>query len=679
MRMKKIISLTLTLVLVFSIGMTSVHASGWGNGMVPPGLAKKTFNDIDAFKWAEKSIEKMFQKGFIFGVGNDMFAPKAAVTKLEAIIMSLRVMGWEEEAKGITNLPKKYKGDKVANWATGYVTIAYEKGILDDVDMMYFKPNDPALRHEVAKYVVRALGYEKEAQKNMNKEIPFVDAALVPQGSVGYVYLVNDFGLMQGDNQKRFNPMGTMTRAEMAVLFSRIDDKVDTGKDGAVSGEVTRIYSNKISVKTKDKTETFDLDSRVRVYQDDKRIDIDDIKVGTKVKMEIKDGKVVFIEVVDVIEDDKIITRYKGTVKEINKSKPYKLAIQAETMIIMFEVVDDVEVSFKGENGSFSGIQKDDEVTAVVDRKNRVIKIEVARKYVKPVETVKGYITNIELSRRYNKITIDKKTYDLDAEAKVKIDGRNKELADLKLGMYVDARLEEDVVMYIDAENKEKTISGNVIDITKSVQGTSLKIKENKTNKEYIYLVQKDASVYIEGLRNAKIEDIRKGDKGEFEILNDVIVDVYIDTVAKAEEVEGSITNLELTRRYNKIAIDKKTYDIKADAKVKIDGKNKALADLKIGMYAKLVLEDGVVVSIDAENAEKIIEGEIISITKDFLGTTLKIKEEDTDKEYSYPVHKNVKIYIKNVRNAKIEDLLKGDEGEFTILNGSIVEIDIED
>ncbi len=529
MKMKRLVSITLALVLVFSIGMTSVHANGWGNGKVPSGLMKKIFNDTDAFKWAEKYIEKLFQKGFITGVGNDKYAPKNDVTKLEAIIMSLRVMGWEDEAKQITQLPKQYKGDKVDKWATGYVALAYEKEILDDVDMMYFKPNDPALRHEVSKYVIRALGYEKEAQKSMKKDLPFKDASLVPQGSVGYVYLVNDLGLMQGDNQKRFNPMGTMTRAEMAVLFSRVDDKVDIGKDGAVSGEVTRIYSDKISIKTKDKTETFDLDSRVRAYQDDKRIDIDDIKVGSKVKMEIKDSKVVFIEVVDAIEEDKIITRYSGTVKEINKSKPYKLAIQAETMIMMLEVVDDVEVSFKDKKGSFSDIQKDDEVTVVVDRKNRVIKIEAARKYVEPVETVKGYITNVELTRRYERIMIDKKTYALAADAKVRIDGKSKEMTDLQVGMYAELELKNKEVVSIDVKNVELDIEGEILGITKNSQGITLKIKEEDTDKVYTYPVHKDAKIYIEGLRNAKVEDLLKGDEGEFKILNGVIVEIDIE------------------------------------------------------------------------------------------------------------------------------------------------------
>lgn len=106
--MKRLVSVLLVLVLVLSMGMTS-YANGWGNGQVPKGLAKKIFDDIDGYKWAEKAIEKMFQKGLIKGIGDGKFAPKSSVTKLEAIIMSLRVMGWENDAKKITELPSYIK------------------------------------------------------------------------------------------------------------------------------------------------------------------------------------------------------------------------------------------------------------------------------------------------------------------------------------------------------------------------------------------------------------------------------------------------------------------------------------------------------------------------------------------------------------------------------------------
>mgnify|MGYP000014396729 CR=1 FL=1 len=376
--MKRLISILLALILILSTGIT-VSADGWGNGKVPKGLLKKVFDDIDGFEWAEKAIEKMFQKGLIKGIGDGKFAPKDPVTKLEIIIMALRVIRWEDDAKKIKELPKQYKGERIDDWAIGYVSLAYQKGILDEVDMMYFKPLDYALRHEVAKYVIRALGYEKEAQRNMNKKLPFVDASLVPQGSVGYIYLMNEFGLMVGDNQNRINPLGTMNRAEMATLFSRVDDKVDTGKNETVTGEIVQIYNDRILIKDNNNYMLYYFDASVKVYEKNRRIDVDNLKIGSKVKLEIKNGKVVFIEVIDRFDDVKIVSKFAGTVLSINKTKPYRLTIKSETMIAIFEVVDDVDVIINNRKSSFSNIENNDKITVMVDRLNRVIRVEATR------------------------------------------------------------------------------------------------------------------------------------------------------------------------------------------------------------------------------------------------------------------------------------------------------------
>ncbi|EOD01901.1 S-layer homology domain-containing protein [Caldisalinibacter kiritimatiensis] len=332
--MKKFISTMIIFTLVLSLSTTAVFADNWKNesgklppglakkGFLPPGIAKKVFDDIDGFSWAEKAIARMAIKGMIQGRGNNRFAPAAPVNKLETVIMALRVMGWEEEAKEIDRLPEKYDGKKVHDWAVGYVALAYEKGILDEVDMMYFDPYEPAKRHEVAKYVIRALGYEEEAQDHMDEELPFVDALAVPQGSVGYVYLMNELGLMQGDDQNRFNPMGTLKRAEMAVLFSRLDKKVDSDVDyNEVIGKVYRIHKETIVLKVDGELRFFELDDKVKVYKDNKLIRYKDIEIGSNVIIELKDDKVVYIEVIEETNQDKIITKYSGVVKEINANK----------------------------------------------------------------------------------------------------------------------------------------------------------------------------------------------------------------------------------------------------------------------------------------------------------------------------------------------------------------------
>jgi hypothetical protein len=111
----------------------------------------------------------------------------------------------------------------IPNWGYGYVFMAIEKGILLPEELKGFDPNKPAKRHEIAKYIIRAMGKTKEALKHMDKDLDFKDGKAVPDKSVGYVYLVNKLNIMIGNEKNMFKPMEPVTRAEMAVLLDRAE------------------------------------------------------------------------------------------------------------------------------------------------------------------------------------------------------------------------------------------------------------------------------------------------------------------------------------------------------------------------------------------------------------------------------------------------------------------------
>lgn len=676
MKLKRIISLVLALTMVLSLSFTTAYADGWGNGKIPPGQAKKMFNDIDLYEWAMQYIEKMYSKGLLKGKGNGKYEPQSSVTQIEAIVMALRVMGWEDKALEIKELPKKYKGAKVADWAKGYITLAYEKGILDDVDMMYFKPQDPVKRHEVAKYVVRAIGYEEEAQDNMNAKLPFVDASAVPQGSVGYVYVINDLEIMEGDNAKTFNPMGTLTRAEMAVLFSRLDDKIDTDKDERVSGIVKDIDDDEITVKVDGQTKTYDVDDDVRVYENRKRMDYDDIRVGDMVNMEIVDGDVIYIEIVDELDDDKIISRYSGVVKELDKEKPYTMAVQVETMILLLKVVDNVEVEFKDDDADFEDIEVGDNVEVVVDTKNRVTEIYVDANIGNDDDDDdyyedKGTITDIDLNGSYH-ITIDDEEYDLDEDAEVEINGKGGELEDLVIGMYAEVEIEDDVVVWIEAETVEEELSGKIGDMDDD------EIKIKKDNGKYVvYEVSENVNIKIDGIRNPELDDLEIGDYAKFEIENGLIVS--IEVVNEITEVTGILVSFNSDKV--KIRTNNKEYEYEFADIVKIEVKNHKgnLNSLEPGMKIELEIKNNEVISIYAEDRRFEVEGDITAITVSDKGTTLKIKLEDSDKQVSYLVSEDAEIEIEDVRRPSIDDLEVGQEGEFEVVNSTIVKVSIDD
>ncbi|MGE4284089.1 MAG: S-layer homology domain-containing protein [Clostridia bacterium] len=601
--MKRIISTILILTFVLSLSVTTAFAdssaqkqTGWAKKgfKLPPGIEKKIFGDLDDFSWAKDAIEKMNLKGLIQGYGNGVFAPKNAVTKIEAVIMSLRVMGWEDEAKSTKELPKKYKGKNVADWAKGYVSIAYEKGILDEVDMMYFNPQESAKRHEVAKYVIRALGYEEEAEDNMDSDLPFVDEAAVPVGSIGYVYLINDLGIMKGDNAKKFNPMGTLTRAEMAVLFDRVDGKVDSDIDeDEVTGEVYKVRDEEITLRIDGQLKTFEVEDDVIVYDQDGRIDFEDIEIGSTVVLQIEDDEVIYIEVVDE-DEEKIISRFSGTVIDIDDES---IEIEVKTMRVAFEVIDRVEVYFDDEKGSFDEVEVDDEVSVVVDDRNRVRKIYVERdREEQDIEDIEGAVTDIDLSGSYH-IEIDDVEYDLSEDAEVTMDNDEYELDDIIKGDTVEVKLVDDVVTEIEIISRSNEVEGIALEIGSS----AIKVKVNDGVKKYFYAGV--FTVYVDG-REEEFSDLERGMKVELRTRNNLVYRIDAEDYDDEFELEGKIDAVLDNGSELRITIDgeKFTYDIDEDVEIEIDGEDDMeVSDLRRNQEGIFTIDNDTIIEMEIE------------------------------------------------------------------------------
>ncbi|KYO64317.1 S-layer homology domain-containing protein [Thermovenabulum gondwanense] len=220
--MKKFIAGLLMMLLIVSVMASPVFAK-----------PKLNFKDVgEGFEWAKFAIDRMYEKGVIKGFPNGLFKPKDPVTHLQAIIMALRIMGWEKEVDFKAELPQKVKDIKLS-WKEGYyyVAVAVEKGLVKSEELKNFRPNEPAKRHEVARYIVRAIGKESIAQSHMNDKLSFKDASAIPKDAVGYVYVITDLGLMKGYPGNLFMPNKPVTRAEMAVIINNLDGLIGDKDD----------------------------------------------------------------------------------------------------------------------------------------------------------------------------------------------------------------------------------------------------------------------------------------------------------------------------------------------------------------------------------------------------------------------------------------------------------------
>lgn len=307
---KKLIALCLSVALAVSTAITPIFADNpnkvikkdSGEDIFSAEVIEKllrNFKDSKDIKWAEKSIEKMGALHILDGFGNGFFKPKNNVTHAEAIAMVLKLTGKKAEAEAIKKQPEFFKG-KCDKWSYGYLQLALDEGIIIPEEDGKFNPKTPAKRHEIAKYIVRAIGKKDMALQNMNQALNYYDSAAIPKNSRGYVYVITSLGIMQGDKNV-FQPNKPITRAEMAVILDRAEDTFDDiiENDNAMEGIFVSYdkANSLLTMNIKNKQVSYKVNPNAPVYKDSTYYTLDALKAGDVIEIVVdSSNKIIFIE-----------------------------------------------------------------------------------------------------------------------------------------------------------------------------------------------------------------------------------------------------------------------------------------------------------------------------------------------------------------------------------------------
>ncbi len=344
--MKKFIVMLLASAFLLGIAVPGVYAAAPAH--YKEGANKVKCNKELKFKdikghWAEKIVVQMNAKGFIKGYQNLTFKPSSVVSQLEAVVMIVRALGLEETAQDTVLSGPVKRAKQIPSWAAGYVQVAYDKGILTKEDVTSFKPNQAAKRIEVALMIARALDLN---QKFVDKSVKFLDSNDIPVNLSGVVIIIVDTGIMKGTPGNYFLPNKPITRAEMAVLLDRIDGTVIENEKKEVSGKITSIDDNSITVAKSDKSKEkeYDFSDDVTVYLNGKTADLEDLEEGFYVKIVLNgEGEVTYIEAEEVDEES-----YQGEITQIVLGTKSKLTIEDGDEENTFKINDSTEIKLDG-------------------------------------------------------------------------------------------------------------------------------------------------------------------------------------------------------------------------------------------------------------------------------------------------------------------------------------------
>ncbi len=179
-----------------------------------PQVQGKIFSDLDGFDWAKDAIEELYEKEIVNGNGNGDFKPAASVTRAEFLKMLVCAIDITQDG-GLT-VPE-FDDCKVTDWWYPYVGAAYSKGIANGIGSS-FGAGMTITREDAVTFLGRA-AEAKGKELNVNGESSFDED--IADYALNYVIAMNAQKIVMGDENGKFNPKNTTTRAEAAVLINR--------------------------------------------------------------------------------------------------------------------------------------------------------------------------------------------------------------------------------------------------------------------------------------------------------------------------------------------------------------------------------------------------------------------------------------------------------------------------
>ncbi|NLW40777.1 MAG: hypothetical protein GXY96_07615, partial [Tissierellia bacterium] len=146
--------------IVKSMGIEIVKEEPKKTGKKKVEQPEPTFIDVDIEDKNFDYIEEVNKRNIMVGIEEDIFAPEAPLTRIEAYTVVSRILGLQSLVP-IGNYSLGYRDEaSIPSWAKGHVYICKELGLIEESDYLY--PNRYLTKGEAAKLIVNLINYMQE-------------------------------------------------------------------------------------------------------------------------------------------------------------------------------------------------------------------------------------------------------------------------------------------------------------------------------------------------------------------------------------------------------------------------------------------------------------------------------------------------------------------------------------
>lgn len=276
----------------------------------PTGTYEVKFTDVQKNYWAFEYIGEMQKRGIINGYPDGRYYPENYVERCEFAKIMVGAAGLRTDLTS----GEYFKDVKKDDWFYAYVETAkeYLTGYkINGYD--YYKPNDYALREDIAVALVKLKGYDTKSADQAMLKTMFSDYESISEAARPYVATAVERGLVSGYEDRTFRGQDSINRAEAAAMLWRAYQYGSDNKTADISDSTPKLNEDKyVSGKTDENENKTDNSDKI-VKSDDKKSE--NTKTDTKTDTKKNDNNKL-TESKDSGKSYAVVTLAKATIND---------------------------------------------------------------------------------------------------------------------------------------------------------------------------------------------------------------------------------------------------------------------------------------------------------------------------------------------------------------------------
>ena len=185
---------------------------------VTPSTQSRRFTDMGSHGWAAAAVDFLYEGRVTTGTSATTYGPSLNITRGDFILMLYRAFDLTAAATdGFKDVPAN-------SYYAQAISVAKALGIAQGGSDGAFRPTAPLTREDAMVFLHRTLSRTGKTLAEapaafLNR---FADGSSTSSYAQSSVASLVQAGVIQGDNNGRLNPKGSLTRAEMAVILHRV-------------------------------------------------------------------------------------------------------------------------------------------------------------------------------------------------------------------------------------------------------------------------------------------------------------------------------------------------------------------------------------------------------------------------------------------------------------------------